>query len=404
MSSLSVVRAFVRLLVSRFSAHDALRNAAALTFTTLLSLVPLMTVILAVFSAFPIADKVSEAIQDFLFQNFVPTSGEVVRRYLQNFSDKASRLTGAGFALLIIVALLLMANIDRALNSIWEVRRQRSPLNQFVVYWAILSIGPLLIGVRVVATSYGVSLPVLSDAAASGVGRRLLGLTPLLASVLGFSLIYALVPNRRVSLRHAIYGGALAAGLFELAKWSFAWYLTSFPTYEAIYGALATIPIFLVWIYLSWLVVLFGAEFTHCLGIFRGGASGSAVRRLELVDAVRVLWLLGEAQERGRALSAAELVVVDPRWSEHHLEDLLNDLLELHCVHRTDGGGWALARGLGQIELNELARTPRFRVPVPDGPDWPQDPRLADVLQQADAASAARLRVSLAEIAKSQVE
>jgi membrane protein len=220
-----------------------------------------------------------------------------------------------------------------------------------------------------------------------------------MASTLGFALIYALVPNRRVSFKHAIVGGMIAAVLFELAKRSFGWYLTTFPTYEAIYGALATIPIFLVWIYLSWLVVLFGAELTHCLGIFRDGESGSAVRRLELVDAVRVLSLLGEAQTRGEAMSAADMVIADRRWSEHHLEDLLNDLLELHYVHRTDTGAWVLAKGLEQIELGELVRSPRFRLPLAGGADWPQDERLAEVLEQADAELAEQLRLSLAEVA-----
>ena len=362
-----------------------------------------MTVILAVFSAFPIAERVSEAIQDFLFQNFVPTSGEVLRQYLQDFSDKASKLTGAGFAFLIVVALMLMASIDRALNAIWEVRSPRSALNKFVVYWAILSIGPLLIGVSVVATSYLISLPLISEAAATGMGRELLGLTPIMASTLGFSLVYALVPNRHVSLKHAIIGGVIAAVLFELAKRAFGWYLTTFPTYEAIYGALATIPIFLVWIYLSWLVVLFGAELTHCLGIFRDGESGSAVRRLELIDAVRVLSLLGEAQVRGEAMSAADMVTADRRWSEHHLEDLLNDLLELRCVHRTDTGAWVLARGLDQIELGELVRSPRFQLPLPGEVDWPQEERLAEALEKADTELAEQLRLSLAEVASPRI-
>lgn len=399
MKLLSHIPAFVRLLYMRFSVHDPLQNAAALTYTTLLSLVPLMTVVLAVFSAFPIADKVSEAIQDFVFQNFVPTSGEVLRQHLQNFSDKASKLTGAGFAFLIVVALMLMATVDRALNAIWEARRQRSALNKFVIYWAILSIGPLLIAVSVLATSYLVSLPLVSEAAATGVGRKLLGLTPVMASTLGFSLIYALVPNRRVSLKHAIAGGILAAVLFEFAKRAFGWYLTTFPTYEAIYGALATIPIFLVWIYLSWLVVLFGAEFTHCLGIFRGEQSGSAVRRLELIDAVHALTVLGDAQVRGESLSAADMVSADRRWSEHHLDDLLNDLLDLRCVHRTDTGEWVLAKGLEQIELGDLVRSARFRLPLPGSPDWPDDERLAEVFRQADTELAKELGLPLAAVA-----
>ena len=286
---------FYMLLRQGFLRHGGLQSAAALTYTTLLSLVPLMTVALAAFSAFPIADRVSLQVQDFLFANFVPASGEILQSYLQEFSDKASRLTGAGSAFLVVIALALMASVDRALNVIWEVRRTRRRINVFVVYWAVLSLGPLLIGASMLATSYLISLPVVSEAAASEVGLKLLKLTPIATSALGFTLIYMLVPNRRVVLRHAALGGLLAALLFELAKRGFGWYLTNFATYEAVYGALATIPIFLVWIYLSWLVLLLGAEFTRTLAVFRRGGEGHGGLPLGFSDAVRVLGLLWEA-------------------------------------------------------------------------------------------------------------
>ena len=140
---------FVTLVAERFLRHEAPHNAAALTYTSLLSLVPLMTVTLAVFSAFPVADRVYGLIQDFLFQNFVPTSGELLQQHLSEFSAKASRLTGAGAAFLVVVALLMMATIDRALNIIWEVRAQRSFASKFLIYWAVLSLGPILIGASV---------------------------------------------------------------------------------------------------------------------------------------------------------------------------------------------------------------------------------------------------------------
>ena len=146
---------FLRLLISRFIQDQGLPSAASLTFTTLLSLVPLMTVSLAIFTAFPIAEQVAEQIQDFIFENFVPASSEVLQEHFINFSSQASRLTGPGFVFLIVVALMLMANIDRAFNTIWRVRRKRGPLGMFVVYWSILSLGPVLIvvdgsGVRIV--------------------------------------------------------------------------------------------------------------------------------------------------------------------------------------------------------------------------------------------------------------
>ena len=190
---------FVRLLFMRFGEDHGMAHAASLTYATLLALVPLMTVSLALLSAFPISGQVAGLIQNFIFENFVPASGEVVQAYLQQFSEKAGRLSGAGFVFLIFVALMLMAEIDRALNTIWRVRKKRGPVAKFVVYWSILSLGPLLMGGSVVVTSYLISLPTLSGAVETiGMADRLLGITPLMASGVAFTLLYTVVPNRRV--------------------------------------------------------------------------------------------------------------------------------------------------------------------------------------------------------------
>ena len=395
---------FVRLLVERFLAHEGLNNAAALTYTTLLSLVPLMAVSLAIFSAFPAADRVTDAIQDFVFANFVPTSGEILERHLSEFSDKATRLTGIGFVFLILVALMMMESIDRALNGIWEVRRQRSPVNKFVIYWSVLSLGPLLIGASVVVSSYLLSLPGISEAAASGAGRTMLALTPTLASTLGFSLIYALVPNRRVPFRHALLGGLLAAVLFELAKLGFGFYVTNFPTYEAIYGAVATVPIFLVWVFMSWVVVLLGAEFTHSLGIYRWGQGVAGIRRRSLADAVLALTLLGEAQRRHSPLTLRRLAKMQPRWTEYGVEGLLHDLHDLHLVYHTDEGRWVLARPLDRIRLSQLVRRGPFELPYPGDNDWPDQPRLAEVLEAAGGELERVLAVTLDQFAPNTPE
>ncbi len=380
---------FNRLLVERFVEDQGLPNAASLTYTTLLSLVPLMTVSLALFSAFPISDHVAEMVQDFVFKNFVPASGEVLQEHFQTFSQKASRLTGTGFAFLIVVALLMMANIDQALNTIWRVQRKRSALSKFIVYWSILSLSPMLIGVSMVVTSYLVSIPIFSGAAETiGIKERLLGIAPILASVVAFTLLYAVVPNRRVPFRHALAGGIFAAVLFELAKRGFAFYLTHFPSYEAIYGALAAIPIFLIWLYLSWAVTLLGAEFSCCIGIFREeilvekGSEGN-----DLVLAYRLLRRLWQAQQSGETLSTRKISIYLGHISEEHLESLMLELEQAHLVLHTEDRNWALARDLTEVRLLDLYRVRPFQLPEPGSlgdSDNPADKLLEQIMLRVE--------------------
>ncbi len=389
--------AFARYLGGSFARHQGPQNAASLTYAFLLALVPLMTVSLAVFSAFPMADRAQETLQAFLFDNFVPAAGEVLQTYLLEFSSKASRLSGASFLALIVVALMMMSTIDRALNAIWEVRGRRSRVATFLVYWAVLSLGPILIGASVVATSYVVSLSVWSDAIGS-LGERLLGLTPVLASLLGFALLYTLVPNRQVPIRHALAGALLAALLFEGAKRAFAAYITHFPAYEAIYGALAAVPIFLVWVYVSAMVMLLGAEFTRSLGMFRyvPGARGNAP--LGLVEAVRVLGHLARAQRQGTAMSLRALARLDGAWSAPRLEAMLSELERARLVYRAANGRWGLARRLDGLTLYDLHRATGFALPAPDSPLWPKDERLGGHLARADIALREALGTSLDQL------
>ena len=396
-TALSRLRGFLALVADRFTRHEALQNAAALTYTTLLSLVPLMTVSLAVFSAFPVADRVYLLIQDFVFENFVPTSSDLLQQHLSEFSAKASRLTGAGAGFLLVTALLMMANIDRALNAIWEVKAKRRFASKFLIYWAVLSLGPVLIGASVLVTSYIISFPILTEAASTGLGRNLLTLTPVVASAIAFTMLYAVVPNRRIRLTHAVAGGVLAAVLFEGAKRGFGYYITQFPTYEAIYGALATIPIFLVWLYLSWIVVLLGAEVTHCLSIYRWRTHDQSRCETGMGDAVATLLALDEAAGRGLAPTTAELAAHKERWLEPQLEDLLGKLKDLHWVHMTRDGGWVLARRMSEATLLDLYASRAFKLPRVGDPDWPGDTRLAEVWSDANAGIASALEVPLAE-------
>ncbi len=365
LSPLRHIAPFSRLLLHHFKQDAGIQHVAALTYTTLLSLVPLMTVTLALFSVFPASERMTQQVEDFLFQNFVPAAGEAVQQYLRNFSQKAGKLTGVGFVVLIVVALMLMSNIDKAFNTIWHVRRKRSPVAKFTVYWAILSLGPILIAFSVGVTSYLVSIPLFSDGETVMLVRtRLLSLMPVVISALAFTLLYALVPNRAVPLRHALAGGVVAALLFELAKRGFALYVTTFPTYETIYGALAAVPIFLIWIYLSWLVTLLGAEFTYCLGIYREDWHQAKDERGEpFLLVLRLLRLLRRVQHAGGSMSIRELSRELPLSNDEDIELALLSLQEARLVRRADDKGWLLARDLGEVTLQELYRSAPYVLP-----------------------------------------
>ncbi|CAM4204112.1 virulence factor BrkB family protein [Pseudoalteromonas ostreae] len=241
-------------------------NAGYLAYVTLLSLVPLIAVGVAIFSAFPGFEDTRIAIENFLFTNFVPTSSDVIKEHITSFAGNANQMTAVGIGFLAAIALLLIRNVDATLNRIWRIKTKRPMMISFAVYWMVLSLGPLLLGASIGVTSYIVSLVSFADQGIPGFSGFLLKLLPYLISMAGFIMLYTLVPNTRVPFKAAVPGALFAALLFELTKKGFALYISHFPSYEVIYGAVATIPILFVWVYLSWVVVLLGAEFTVCIG------------------------------------------------------------------------------------------------------------------------------------------
>jgi len=240
-------------------------NAGYLAYVTLLSLVPLIAVGVAIFSAFPGFESTRMEIESFLFTNFVPTSTDVIREHISSFAGNANQMTAVGIGFLAAIALLLIRNVDATLNRIWRIKKKRPMMISFAVYWMVLSLGPVLLGASIGVTSYIVSLVSFADQGIPGFSGFLLKLLPYGISMVGFIMLYTLVPNTRVSFRAAIPGAFFAALLFELTKKGFALYISHFPSYEVIYGAVATIPILFVWVYLTWVVVLLGAEFTACI-------------------------------------------------------------------------------------------------------------------------------------------
>ncbi|WP_193222305.1 virulence factor BrkB family protein [Alkalilimnicola sp. S0819] len=383
----------------RFGQDQCIRHATALAYTTLLSLVPLLTVSFAVLSAFPVFDDISAQVQAFLFDNLVPATGDMVFDYIQRFMGQTGGLTAVGTLGLVVAALLMISTIDKALNDIWRISDRRRPVQGFLVYWTVLTLSPVFLGASVAISSY-----LLGDWAElvelSGLRQWLLAVLPFLAEWLGLMLLYTVVPNRRVPLVHAALGALVAAILFELAKAVFALYVRSVPAYEVIYGALAAVPLFLVWLYVSWVVVLVGAEFTQGLSSYRESRRGGlADPQQALLLAARLIGHLWHAQQRGRTLQRRDLHRLEPRLGELALQQALAEMEYAHLVVRAQGGGWTLLRDPHDFTLLDLYRSGPYLLPhdLTDGHDaW--DRSLGGALGQAARGVEQGLGVTLAQL------
>ena len=268
--------AFVRGVVARLTGVGLARTAAALSYATVLSLVPLFTVALVYVARYPLFQQWLDALERFLLKHLLPGSESVVRSYLTQFTSKAAGLQGVSIAFVVITSVLLIATIEREINAIWGVREPRSWPRLVFVYAIGVTAGPLLIGAAIYAMTWLLETSVAQAPFVSPAVNFIA--TPLAVAIttFAFMLLYAILPARRVPLKAAFWGGLLAALGFEIAKYGFRFYVTTWPTYEIIYGTLAVVPLFLFWIYVSWYVILVGAAVTATLA--EGGPRGRAWR------------------------------------------------------------------------------------------------------------------------------
>jgi len=390
---------FYHFVIGQFVARRGLQTASSLAYTTLLSIVPLVGVMFSFFGNLPLFKDISEVVQQFIFSNFVPAFGETVEAYLISFSVKASQLTITGITVLVLIALLMMATIESALNHIWNVLTRRNPLARFMVYWAILTLGPVLIGVSFYATSYLLALPVVSSVDESlMITSKILVLMPVITTAVAFSLMYILIPNCYVNWRYAVIGGVTASIFFELAKYSFGLYVKSVPTYQAIYGAIAVIPMFLIWVYLSWLIVLLGAQIAYSLSVFR--ISDAIEKRdkhqWDFFDGYKIIAELWLAQKEGKQLRSAQIKKSGVRIPHLMLVEILELLRKANWVRRTSEGKWMLSRDINELTLLDLYQLLPCKFPEKlSNPSNKWQQTLKDVIESHDANLQQQLSVPL---------
>jgi membrane protein len=346
----------VRIFCRRFVEDRCIQIASSLTFTTLLALVPIITVALTVVSAFPVFESWIHHLQRFLVNNIVPQSLASITTYATQFSENASQLTAVGVTFVALTAVMLMVTIDTAFNHIWRASRPRNLLQRILVYWMVLTVGPLFVGASLSLTSYMIRLSLGLIDNPPGVGLLMFRFTSLALTAVALALLYWTVPNRSVLKRDALVGGLSAGVCLEAMKQGFSFYVAHFASYELVYGAFAAIPVFLLWIYLSWLIVIGGAVLAALLPEWRERAGQSEpVPGSDFFDALQVLKVLWRAHRTGAVVAMSSLhPAVKVRID--HLEKILATLSGAGWIARSGADGWLLSRDAVAIKVDDIYR------------------------------------------------
>ncbi|GAB7129552.1 YihY family inner membrane protein [Silvimonas sp. JCM 19000] len=331
-----------------------LQTAGSLTYTTLLALIPLFTIALTLFSAFPMFSDYSAKFKTFILLNLVPdAAGKIIGVYMRQFSDNAEKLTALGTIGLAVTALLLIFTIEKTFNEIWSVRRPRGILARTLIYWAALTLGPVALGISLSLTSW---IYHHSGGLISGiqVWDTTIRVGPSLVMFAMLSLMYITIPNCYVPRSHAIIAGVLVGVALELMKALFGLYVQAFVTLKMVYGAFASFPIFLTWLYVCWVIILGGAVLSASLSYWHGDAwEWHARRGTRFEQAVRILLALSEAHENGVLLHINELRLQINVGLDSTLT-LLDEMLECGWVETTREGEWLLAAAPARITLLDI--------------------------------------------------
>jgi membrane protein len=364
----------------RFVKDKCIQRASALGYASLLAIVPLVVLGFSVFTSFQAFDSVSSHVRNALLEYLLPTSQQAVQDYFGQITSKAGTLSIFGILGLLITATALLNTMEEAFNDIWRISRKRPLFSKFITFWSLLTLSPILIGASISITSYFAALPIIRDVAegASAV-QHIPFLLPWMISSSAMTALYLVLPNTHVPVRHALIGGMVSGALFELTKLGFAFYVTEMANYEKLYGALGTLPVFLVWMYLIWVVVLAGAEVTFCLQHpEQSQRYGQQFNRLGIRNFFSHLALLRASQaiQEGKNLHLNTLIE-ETNIPDNILQEWLDALCEKgllkEVVSEDPRGAWVLGQDASSMSLQFIYHALQ-KEPMEIPPEWKDSP------------------------------
>ncbi|WP_109441553.1 YihY family inner membrane protein [Acinetobacter haemolyticus] len=356
---------FIVFVLRRFEADRCREQAGSLTYTTLFAVVPMLTVFLVIISSIKALEPARQQLQQLIYSNFLPKSTIAFDKALSAFTDKSSNLTIIGILFLFVTTVLMLSSIENVFNRIWRVKETRTGLVGFMRYWTIISLGPILLGSAFALSSTVASMNILSNNFAGYQlnGAFLLWLISFLLTIVGFFILYWTIPNRNVPIYSAIIAACFSATVFEVLKRLFGWIMSNFTSYEIVYGAFAAVPIFLLWIFLSWNIILLGVEISYALTAFH---SGKEQKRHPIVMLLDILELFYKKQQVGNSVNELELLDIVGRGELGRLPSYILQLETQNLIKRTDNDEYVLVRNLAQVDFWSFFTALPYPLPLRD--------------------------------------
>lgn len=393
---------FLIFVIGRFEANRCRDKAASLTYTTLFAVVPMLTVFLVIISSIKALEPARQQVQHLIYSNFLPKSSIAFDKTLNSFAENSSNLTAIGVLFLFITSVMMLNSIEDVFNRIWRITDRRNGIVGFMRYWTIISLGPILLGSAFALSSTVASMNILSNnfAGYEVDGSIFLSLLSYALTIVGFFFLYWTIPNRTVPLKSALIGGIFSGTIFQLLKTVFGYLMSNFTSYELVYGAFAAVPIFLLWIYLSWNIVLLGVEVSFAITSFN---TGKVQKRHPLVMMLDILELFYRKQKTGETVNDNEGLKILGRGEVGRWSSYIELLEKQQLVKRTENDEYVLVRNLSKIDFWQFYSELPFTLPTrkdignvhPDD-EWMQ--RLGPFLVDSNDYLAAKLSIPLSTI------